>query len=171
MMRRRRRPSLDSKSFERWTTSDLSALLFCEHDENNDVGVMASGTKNTKYLLRLNYDTEGATERIACLRLESCVWVMVESGSQHESKVLHLQRVMWKTFRGGHDTSSASRFASGCITERGGSRTLHDRALRHKIMKMISSEVHEDETRSDSDVSGAWSLQLVLGKAGSGYWN
>ena len=85
--------SLDSKSFERWTTSDLSALLFCEHDERHDVGVTASGTKNTKYLLRLNYDTEGATERIACLRLDSCVWVMVESGSQHESKVLHLQRV------------------------------------------------------------------------------
>ena len=38
-------------------------------------------------------------------------------------------------------------------------------------MKMISSEVHEDETRSDSDVSGAWSLQLVLGRAGSGYWS
>ena len=32
--------------FERWTTCDLSALLFCEHDESNDVGLMERGTKN-----------------------------------------------------------------------------------------------------------------------------
>ena len=38
--------SLESKSFEWWTTSDLSALLLYEHDERNDVCVCdGRGTK------------------------------------------------------------------------------------------------------------------------------